>query len=197
LFLQTPYNHVGIGQGCPKCSVDNSYSDTESFINKSKQIHGIKYDYSLVNYKNSKSKVDIICPIHGIFQQQPSGHLNGRGCHICKESKGEMGIRIFLENNNICFKLQKRFDGCVGKKYKLPFDFYLPDYNLLIEYDGIQHYDKTSKFYHKETIINDNIKTEYCIKYKIDLLRIPYYNIDAINNIIEEKLYILAKRIIK
>ena len=56
---------------------------TEEFIEKAKQIHGDKYDYSLTEYKSNKKKVKIICPIHGVFEQRPLNHLQGCGCIKC------------------------------------------------------------------------------------------------------------------
>ena len=56
---------------------------TEDFIKKAKEIHSDKYDYSLVEYKKSNEKVKIICPIHGVFEQQPNAHLNYKGCFKC------------------------------------------------------------------------------------------------------------------
>ena len=55
----------------------------EQFIKEAKIIHNNKYDYSLVEYKNSSTKVKIICPIHGIFKQKPSTHLHEGGCIEC------------------------------------------------------------------------------------------------------------------
>jgi len=85
-FEQTPNDHL-TGSGCPYCAkikkglkLKNSIED---FINMSKLIHGTKYDYSLVNYHNLKTKVIIICPEHGEFKQKPNGHVNGRGCPFC------------------------------------------------------------------------------------------------------------------
>lgn len=85
-FWQMPSNHLK-SQGCPKCknekkSSSNSYN-TEEFIEKAKMIHGDKYDYSKVKYIDSKTKVCIICPIHGEFYQTPNSHLNGHGCFEC------------------------------------------------------------------------------------------------------------------
>ena len=60
---------------------------TEDFIKKAKAVHGDKYDYSLVEYKNSRIKVKIICPIHGIFEQAPGNHLLGAGCPDCSGRK--------------------------------------------------------------------------------------------------------------
>ncbi len=56
---------------------------TEMFIERAVVIHGNKYDYSLVEYVNSKTKVKIICPNHGVFEQFPTGHLQGNGCFHC------------------------------------------------------------------------------------------------------------------
>ena len=55
----------------------------EEFIEKARQVHGDKYDYSKVEYKNNKTKICIVCPIHGEFWQRPNDHLNGRGCDKC------------------------------------------------------------------------------------------------------------------
>lgn len=85
-FWQTPSNHVR-GKGCPKCAVSKVHlkqKDTnESFIRKAKKVHGEKYDYAKVNYKNSREKVCIICPEHGEFYQVPNSHLAGHGCPKC------------------------------------------------------------------------------------------------------------------
>lgn len=80
-FWQTPYNHLS-GKGCGKCA-NNFKMDVNLFIQKAKQVHGDKYDYSRVRYKNVNTKVCIICPIHGEFMQTPHNHLNGRGCFKC------------------------------------------------------------------------------------------------------------------
>ena len=77
-FQQQPNCHLS-GRGCPYCG--NHYKlDTTSFIEKSKKVHGDKYDYSLINYINCENNVEIICPKHGIFLQQPYKHIAGRGC---------------------------------------------------------------------------------------------------------------------
>ena len=81
IFPQTPNNHLN-GKGCPDC-YGNNKSDTEQFKEKSDIKHNFKYDYSLVNYINAKTKVEIICLIHGSFPQTPSDHLSGKGCPDC------------------------------------------------------------------------------------------------------------------
>ena len=86
IFEQRPNDHLN-GKGCPECSKEASAKKrqkaTEQFIEKAKKIHCDKYDYSLVNYQGNKIKVKIICPVHGIFEQKPNDHLNGKGCKFC------------------------------------------------------------------------------------------------------------------
>ena len=109
---------------------------TEEFIKKAKHAHGDKYDYSKVNYIDCKTKVCIICPIHGEFWQTPQYHLNGCGCQVCKESKLEISLSKFLIENSIKFDYKKQFKW-LGKQH---LDFYLPEYNIAIECQGKQHF---------------------------------------------------------
>jgi superfamily II DNA or RNA helicase/serine protease inhibitor ecotin len=81
-FEQSPESHK-MGNGCPKCGVKRETLTNESFINKAKNVHGDKYDYSLVDYVNIDSKVKIICSIHGEFEQTPYNHLRTKGCNKC------------------------------------------------------------------------------------------------------------------
>lgn len=64
-------------------TIKSAINKTEFFINQAKEIHGDKYDYSLVEYKSAKTKILIICEEHDIFEQTPDGHLSDRGCPIC------------------------------------------------------------------------------------------------------------------
>ena len=80
-FTQLPSNHLKC-QRCPKC-FGNVKKTTEEFIIEASKIHEDKYDYSKVQYKNTETKVIIICKIHGDFLQTPSSHLNKNGCLIC------------------------------------------------------------------------------------------------------------------
>ena len=84
-FEQTADNHLS-NYGCPQCG-GSTKKDTDYFIKKAKKIHCDKYDYSKVIYKNSSTKVNIICPIHGEFIQTPNHHLHGRGCPYCAGNK--------------------------------------------------------------------------------------------------------------
>ena len=109
VFEQNPNNHISKKRGCAKCVSRYNYSSKE-FIENAREIHGDKYDYSLVEYKNAKAKVKIICPEHGLFEQNADHHINHKsGCPTCSESKGEREVRLFLENNNIHYKSEHIF----------------------------------------------------------------------------------------
>lgn len=192
-FSQKPNYHL-LGNGCPKCGGTNKLS-IEDFIDRSNFIHDFKYDYSKSKYVNSKNKIEIICPKHGNFMQSPSHHMRGCGCPICNESKGEKLISKILKEKNINFVRQKRFKECKNKAV-LPFDFYLIDLNVLIEFDGAQHFytwrlknTDAAKLKLKKTQINDSIKTKFCKNMGIELLRIRF------DENIKNKLYKLLNEV--
>ena len=179
------------GQICPKCNTNNKIKI--DCISDFRYVHGNKYDYSLVDYIIGSSKVKIICKKHGMFEQTPNSHYKGSGCPNCKLSKGEERIQFLLKN--IEFVIQKTYDDCLSPiGSKLKFDFYLPEYNMCIEYDGRQHFMPVKYFGGEEQFtkqkINDNIKNNYCKLNNINLLRIPYYDYDNIEVILREKLNI-------
>jgi len=177
IFEQTPtiHTHKTNKSGCLICGGTKKLT-TEEFIIKAKEIHGDKYDYSLVNYIRNNKKVKIICKKHGIFTQSPTNHMNG-GCPICSASKGELKVFKYLKDKEIYFKNQYYFKNC-RNTLPLPFDFYLPDHNCCIEYDGIQHFKPIEYFGGEKSLentkFNDKIKNEYCNKNNIKLLRIKY-----------------------
>jgi len=174
-FEQTPNNHLK-GHGCPHCTYN--LSNTETFITRAKLIHNDKYDYSKVIYIHNKSTVIIICKLHGEFKQTPDKHLNtGQGCPNCKESKGEKEVKKILSENKILYISQYKFNNCKNK-LKLPFDFYLPEHNICIEYHGEQHYKPINFFggvkSFKQQQKRDKIKEDYCLNNNIKLIKVKY-----------------------
>jgi len=106
----------------------------------------------------------------------------------CKESSGEAIVRAYLDNNQIEYTTQKRFTDCRDKK-PLPFDFFLPDYNTCIEFDGKQHFEECEGFTDFETVQrHDRIKTQYCEDHNIKLIRIPYYDGHHISEILKQNI---------
>jgi very-short-patch-repair endonuclease len=194
IFEQTPASNLH-GAGCKKCANKiigkKLLSNTNDFIKKSNIVHNNYYIYNETIYKNAITKVIITCPIHGNFEQIPNAHLNGVGCPNCQKSKGELKIKKYLEDNNFIYKEQYKFDNCKNI-LPLPFDFYLPVYNLCIEYDGEQHFRKF-RFEKSDNELlfrqqRDEIKTKFCEKNKIKLLRIKYIDMKKIDKILNEYL---------
>jgi hypothetical protein len=178
-FKQTPAMHLR-GQGCSICGEGKKGRKkltTDEFLSKAKNVHQNRYKYVNTIYKGYFEKLLITCEIHGNFTQTPSDHLQGYGCPICKISKGELTIRKYLIDNEIEFIQQHTFIDCIDKA-RLPFDFYLPKLNSCIEFDGIQHFKPKTLFGGEAGLIDrqkkDNIKTNYCKKNEIHLLRISY-----------------------
>jgi len=177
-FPQQPWVHLS-GSGCPKCVGRNK--TTSEYIEQVKKIFGNKYDYSKVQYKDAKTRIDIICPKHGDFFPTANQHLNGVGCPVCNESKGERLIDNILTKHNVERVRQKRFLDCTNKPTKgkqcvtLPFDFYLPNLNTIIEFDGQQHFKPVwGEDNFKKLQRLDKIRNQYCKKNGIKLIRIPY-----------------------
>lgn len=192
-FTQKPNNHL-MGNNCPKCikilHAENRTLSTTEFIIKANEIHNNKYDYSKTTYTKSKNRVKIICPTHGIFTQIAGSHLSGSGCPNCNESKGELKIKKAFKKYNIEYIFQKSFDDCRNKNNrKLKFDFYLPKQNILIEYDGRQHYEPIEYFGGRNSFKtlneHDNIKNTYAKINNIILIRISYQQYNEIETIVK------------
>jgi len=174
---------------------------TIQFIERAVKVHGDTFDYSKSEYVNMSTKIIITCKKHNIeFTQIPNNHLYGPiGCSFCNKnirpriirkkpimvvnekiriiSVGEKLIEYWLNKNSINYEKQKTFNECKNRK-RLRYDFYLPNQNLLIEYDGRQHF-KSIECFGGETGFeiqknSDKLKSEYAEKNNINLLRIPY-----------------------
>lgn len=163
------------------------------FIDRMKQIAP---DIEVLSkYDGFDRKVKLLCKKHDyMFEQSAQNALQGKcGCVKCVSSKGEKKIINILSSLKVRFKSQFKFDDCRAVN-PLPFDFYLPDYNMVIEYQGEQHY-KPVQFGGmpiEEAIRNfdickahDEIKSNYCDRNNIKLLSIPYTEFDNLEKIIK------------
>lgn len=199
-FWQTPNGHLN-GKGCPSCHEDRKkyykLRTAEDFISDAKKIHGDKYDYSRVVYSGNKIKVCIICPEHGEFWQIPSNHLRHKGCPKCKSSHLQTKVRRYLISNNYIFKEEQTFDFLKNGKGCLSIDFFLPEYNIGIECQGVQHFkpvnfggkltpEEANENY-KLQIERDKRKKELCEKNGIEIIYINY-NDKNIEEIINNKI---------
>ena len=182
-FYQIATEHLK-GKGCSKCghiiTGIKKLSSTQEFIEKARKVHGDKYNYSSTIYTGVHNKLQIICPEHGSFEQEANSHLHGIGCPKCSCSKGENIVKQILNVNNINYVDQYRVDidkdiNCSGYTY---IDFYLPDLNIAIEYNGIQHYVPIEYFggqlRFEQQKRRDSFVREYCTNSNIKLVEIPY-----------------------
>lgn len=190
------------GQGCRFCGTERASSKRR--ISKERavaQCNKSGIEFVGFDFSHGDTYILYVCPRHrqnGIQSIHWDNLKNGQGCRLCRESKGEKAIDSYLQNHNIRYIREYRFNDC---KYKrtLPFDFYIEDINIAIEFDGEQHYNSlsfggkekqeaTDRF--KEIQTRDAIKTKYCADNNIKLIRIPYWDIDNIEVILDKELNI-------
>lgn len=182
--------------GCPSCSgalisdenrLSTLYPEISSEWHPSKNGNLTPND---VFYRSGK-KAWWLCPNKHEYFSTISSRTNGSNCPKCNISKGEMKVSKLLDNNNIQYISQHKFDDCIDKR-KLPFDFYLPYYNLCIEYHGKQHYESSKFFGGKKELIKcqkrDKIKEDYCKNNNIKLLIIPHWDFKNIEKILAKTL---------
>ncbi len=190
-FEQKPNKHLE-GSGCQICA--KGAKTTEQFIKEARVVHGDKYDYSKVEYKTAKTKIKIICPVHGEFEQTPDRHLKGRGCPSCNQSHLENSIEQFLTEKGINFTKRAHFPW-LGSQH---LDFYLTDYNVAIECQGRQHFVPVEFFGGedglKSTMERDERKSKLCNDKGVELLYFTYYEgIKEEGNIYKNKDKLLEK----
>lgn len=190
------------GFGCPKCVSNKRKEDLlkshEEFIEELK-IKNPKIKV-IGKYVNNRTKILCKCVVcEHTWSAEPGNLLrtNGTGCPKCNFSKGEKKIDEFLCTHDIANIPQKKFDDLVGiHGWKLSYDFYIPSFNVLIEYQGEQHYEpikfgKTIEYGIKRLKtqqMNDSIKREYAKNNNMELLEIPYWEFDNIEEILESRL---------
>ena len=169
------------GGRCRPCrnrqlSVDNTKT-TEHFANEVASL--TNDEYKLVgDYVNVNTKVSVKHVTCGHeYEVYPFLFQRGRRCPNCNKSKGEQLVEYVLQNNNIEYEAQTTFEDLIHIK-RLSYDFYLPQHNMLIEYQGVQHYQPVDLFggevQFKLQQKHDTIKREYAVENKYKLIEIPY-----------------------
>ena len=164
----TMNNHLSHKNGCKKCS-KNSLKSNEYWIKKCEEIWGDEFE--IIDYINNVwKKVQVKHKLCGSILIKDMNNLihNKRGCSICtRKSYGEFYIKEFLDKNNIRYVNQKTFDGLINPKTgrKLRVDLYLPDYEIILEIDGVQHYKPIEHWggekSYLEQVYRDNIKNDF------------------------------------
>lgn len=151
----------------------------------------------LGEYINNSTPILCKCNIcNKTFEMVPNKMLAGRKCPKCHATIGEREVARFLDEIGVEYIEQCSLDKC---KYinLLEYDFYLPEYNYVIEYMGQQHYEIVTFGALKEDAIKnfeigqirDNIKREYCKEHNIKFIEIPYWEYKNIRNILSEIFY--------
>jgi hypothetical protein len=170
-FEQQPKQHLK-GSGCPTCA-GKTIQTKSQFVKQATITHGTKYDYSLVDYNSTNTKVKIICPKHGVFEQIPKDHKAGRGCQRCgieitkshttRISKGELEIAEFITSLDVDVE---QSNVSIISPYEL--DIYVPEHNIAVEYCGLYWHSEQvgrGRKYHK-------MKHDMCAEQNIQLLTI-------------------------
>lgn len=193
-FSQIAYDHIR-GFGCEKCKFENQTMTKEEFISKAITIHNgfYSYDKDKIVYINNHIRVPIICPIHGEFWQRPAYHLMGGGCSHCQSSKLETELMEFFDMNNIKY-IHKHHIDWLGK---LEIDLYLPEYNIGIECQGLQHFDIVDYFDGEKGLIQtkerDERKKKLCDENGIKLLYYSNLGIEYPYEVFEDKELLLKE----
>ena len=187
--------HIRNGRGCPECA-KRSRAEGERLSPEevSKRFYKVHPDWEILSdYIRAADPMLVRCKHCGAEWHGKLFDLLKRvNCPVCdmgKKSRGEEAIARFLRQVGEPFETQKAFDGC-RNVFPLRFDFYLPEMNMCIEYDGEQHFRPVDAFGGENsfagTYARDNIKNEYCTAHNIRLVRIPYYRFDEIEDILSE-----------
>lgn len=198
-YETTPSSFTSKGTRCPKCA-GNIKWNTDKF---KKEVYNLVDDEYLVNgkYTNTVTKIKMFHRVCGYeWEIAPRSFINnGTRCPKCNESKGERKVSDWLDKNKVKHRIQYKFEDCKDKS-DLPFDFAVfnnkDELILLIEYDGEQHFEPMRYSENKEKMLSklkqvqrhDNIKNEYCKDNNIPLLRIPYWDYDNVEKILDKEL---------
>jgi hypothetical protein len=199
IWKAKPSNVKSSNMGCSKCHKKKQGNITKvKYKDEFIDFLNIKKNIELIDkYTDSITKTQFKCIIcsHTWITRPSDIKLGISSCVKCspfKISKGEYFIEEYLLKNNITFIPQWKEHTCVFKR-KLPYDFYLPDHNLAIEFQGIQHYQFVKRFHRNIDGFElqkkkDKIKRNYCKSNNIPLLEITYDQINDIEDIIERRL---------
>lgn len=183
---KTTWGKIQSGRSCPYCSGKFNNLDTLRSLIESEDGYKLLSD----DCRLLSDRLTIQCKNHHIYEATGNTFKQGHRCPYCNESKGEKNISEILIKYNINFISQYKFNDCKFK-HLLTFDFYLPDLNVCIEFDGEFHYkpimgvDEFAKGF-----IRDDIKNNYCIENSITLIRIPYWEKENLEEIIIKELNI-------
>ena len=203
-FLQSFDSHVTKKCGCPKCGYDSMKKTREEFVKLSNKVHYGKYNYDKSIFIDMSTKIEIVCPDHGVFWQTPDSHSRGKGCRRCLyKNEYILGEKIKQHFYDWKIEEQKVFNSELYYKSSRRFDFFLSKdkMRVAVEYDGKQHYEPVrfggismkraiKKFKRQQKI--DCLDKQFCKENGIMLYRVKYnddkeQSILKLKNILESK----------
>ena len=185
-FEQKPSTHLD-GKGCPECGklgrAKAQLLLPSDVIQRFRHLHGSRFDYSNFEYKSFRSKSEIICLEHGPFLMDAQAHLEGKGCPVCSESKGERFIEQWLKEKKITFirEYSVLLNPTDPLRKRVRFDFFIPDRELLIEFDGEHHFrtvrfngmsENAARTAHEGTKKRDAAKAKWAKARRLTLVRL-------------------------
>ena len=183
-------NFVSSNKGCAKCAGVLKYTqeEAEEQILERCNIMNYKLVKPFIYLTSQTTIIELECnDCEYTWNTTHSSFMAKHGCPRCSASKGEIEIEKILKEKKISYITEKTFKECKDVGF-LKFDFYLPEKNICIEYDGIQHFEFFDFFGGEKGLKTqqkrDKIKTKYCIDYNIELIRIPYNQFNNIKNIL-------------
>lgn len=155
-----------------------------------KELQAVNSEILLLeDYVSVDNKILCRCKKCGFeWSANPSDLLNGHGCRNCNVSRGENAIQMYAREHNIEYVSQYSPSDCFYK-LQLHFDVYFPQYNIIVEFDGRQHFEPITRWGGYDAFIDikkrDEIKNQYCIDKGITMVRIPYWEYKNINKILD------------
>ena len=195
IFYSNPTHLLQGKSGCKKCEGDKISSrlikPQDDFIRDVQRIN--PYVEIVDKYTGAQNRIRVQCTrCFNIWTPVAGSLLSGHGCPVCNMSKGERAIAVFLDNNHISYNPQKSYSELRGVGgLPLSYDFYLPEYNLLIEYQGGYHDHtvptQTDKEYEIQ-VEHDKRKKEYALTHNYNFLEIWYYDFNNIERILTDYL---------
>ena len=191
-YMVTSNDILNGHRGCPFCA-GNQKKTTDIFKNEVYDL--VKDEYTILGeYITARDKISVKHnKCNTVYDVTPDNFLRGCRCPKCSKSKLENKTEEFLKNNNINYNTWKTYQDLVGVNNNLlSYDFYLPDYNMLVECQGIQHEQPVNFFGGEEQFKiqkeHDKRKKEYSKSHNIELLEIWYYEYNNVEEILTSRL---------
>ena len=170
-------------RGCRLCGLLNFTTTVDEFLERAMEVHPEGYTYYVGELRTVNDRITIKHKCGKIYRGRVSNHLSGQGCNRCKGSLGEAKILEFLDHNDIRHVEQFRVPG-----HRYAYDFHLPDLNIVIEYDGQQHFRPVEFFggeeAFRETVRRDADKNRLAKELGLHMVRIPYHKFDQIEAVL-------------